>query len=51
MNYCEMTYCILYALGQPRTVGVSAWHVFERVGLQLVIEVCPQTNENMRVAK
>ena len=28
MNNCEMVYCISYALGQPRTVGVSACHVF-----------------------
>ena len=24
MNCCEMTYCISYALGHPKTVGVSA---------------------------
>ena len=24
---------------------------FQRVGLQMVIRVCPQTNENMRVVK
>ena len=24
MNCCEMAYCISYALGHPRTVGVSA---------------------------
>ena len=28
MNCCEMTYCISYALGNPRTVGVSACDVF-----------------------
>ena len=32
--YCmEMAYCISYAPGQPKTVGMSAWH--EKHGCQI----------------
>ena len=33
MIYGEMAYCISYALGQPRTVGMSARH--EKHGCQM----------------
>ena len=33
MNYFELAYCISYALGQPRTVGMSAWN--EKYGYQM----------------
>ena len=33
MNYCEMTYFISYALGQPRTVSMNARH--EKHGCQM----------------
>ena len=49
MNYCEMAYCLSYALGHPRIVGVSACHVFggltqnlyQKIVLRIALESCP----------
>ena len=38
-------------IGAPLNSRCECMTCFRRVGLQMVIRVCPQTNENLRIVK